>query len=173
MKRNVEIKVRPTNFNEIKEAAKNLKTFETKLYQEDYYYESSNGGRCKLRYIEENNYITKSELIYYERPDLDLNKTSNFYTYKTEDLQSLKLVLDAALKRINSVIKDREVMFIGDIRIHFDTVQSLGEFVEIEIPLSNEITEEKGHSIMKKLIGKLGIKGEFIKCSYTDLMNNK
>lgn len=180
MKKNTEIKVKPSNFNEIRELANGLRTSYSLLEQKDVYYRCITGrGRCKLRSIEEEDnhddeIRKRAELIYYERPDLEIEKLSTFDKYDVPDPSKLQNILKKISTEIGVVEKRREVFFIGNIRIHFDDVKDLGKFVEIEIPLTNDITEDKGNEIMEDLIKKLAInKDELIKCSYINLLEPK
>ena len=45
---------------------------------------------------------------------------------------SLKEVLTKALGVLTVVDKKREIYFIGNVKFHIDTVESLGTFIEIE-----------------------------------------
>ena len=44
----------------------------------------------------------------------------------------LRQLLGKALKVLTEVVKKREIYFIGNVKIHIDSVDDLGTFVEIE-----------------------------------------
>ena len=177
--RNIENKWKPSNFDEIRELATRLKTGEAYLLQEDYYYENPKSGRLKLRSTLEGNLENseclvldnhKYEVIYYERPNSEVSKLSTYEIRVPPDRETaMKLVGNA--KKIGHVSKQREVIFIGTTRVHFDRVEELGRFVEIEVVLSEDDSEDKGREIMNDLIEKLHLKAdETVKCSYIDLI---
>lgn len=63
---------------------------------------------------------------------------------------------------------------VDQTRIHIDTVQDLGHFMELEVVLRPEQTVEDGQDIAKKLQTKLGVHDEdLIECAYVDLLDKK
>lgn len=60
---------------------------------------------------------------------------------------------------------------VDQTRIHIDSVQDLGNFMELEVVLRPEQTVEDGQVIAKDLQVKLGVKAEdLIDCAYVDLL---
>lgn len=63
---------------------------------------------------------------------------------------------------------------VGQTRVHIDTVQDLGQFMELEVVLRPEQTVEEGQDIAKTLQAKLGVNDEdLIECAYVDLLEKK
>src|SRR5512140_1691948 len=84
-------------------------------------------GRLKLR---EGN--IENALIYYRRPDSAGPKQSDVVLYAVERGAELRAVLSSALGVLVTVDKQREIYYVGNVKIHIDEVQGLGRFVEIE-----------------------------------------
>lgn len=63
---------------------------------------------------------------------------------------------------------------VGQTRVHIETVQDLGHFMELEVVLRPEQTVEEGQDIAKELKTKLGVDdGDLIECAYVDLLAAK
>ena len=63
---------------------------------------------------------------------------------------------------------------VDQTRIHIDTVQDLGNYMELEVVLRPEQTLEEGQAIARDLQTKLGVKDEdLIECAYVDLLDKK
>ena len=58
--------------------------------------------------------------------------------------------------------KQRSLYMLGPTRIHVDTVEGLGEFVEFEVVLSDGDSVEAGQKVADELMGKLGILKEHL-----------
>lgn len=99
-----------------------------RLFQTDTYY-SCNGGRLKIREI--NN--KKFELISYQRPDKKRGKLSN---YKVAFISKNDLEKNKRLYQIFGekcvVKKERNLWIYKHTRIHLDKVNKLGKFLELE-----------------------------------------
>lgn len=85
--------------------------------------------RLKLREIDE---AAEAWLIYYERPNRDESRYSQYQLCEIADPRSLKTLLTAALGVKTIVKKQRELWMFNNTRIHLDTVADLGQFVELE-----------------------------------------
>jgi predicted adenylyl cyclase CyaB len=84
-------------------------------------------GRLKLR---EGN--IENALIHYQRPDIPGPKSSNVILYRHHPDKLLKETLIAGLGIKVIVVKTRRIWFVENVKIHFDTVKELGDFVEVE-----------------------------------------
>ena len=73
------------------------------------------------------------ELIFYDRPDTEGPKVSDFSKSSTSDPKSLRDVLKLALGIKGSVQKTRFLFMYGQTRIHIDQVVGLGNFMELEV----------------------------------------
>lgn len=74
------------------------------------------------------------ELIYYNRENDTGPKLSTYS--KCNVTKELKSVLTNALGTWGEVKKTRSLLLVGQTRIHFDTVEGLGNFVELEVSFS-------------------------------------
>ena len=60
---------------------------------------------------------------------------------------------------------------VGQTRIHLDSVQGFGNFVELEVVLRDGQAPEEGHQIARELMAKLNIgEGDLLEGSYADLL---
>ena len=70
-----------------------------------------------------------------------------------------------------TVNKRRTLYLIGQTRIHLDSVDRLGKFVELEVVLDDDQTTEQGILIADNLIVSLGLENaERISHAYADLL---
>lgn len=70
------------------------------------------------------------ELIYYDREESTGPKLSSYEKCKVPEM--LESVLTSALGTWGVVKKVRTLIMIGQTRVHFDSVEGLGNFVELE-----------------------------------------
>ena len=162
---------------EFKAKANNIEAFEEKLlslnpqfigedHQKDTYY-NVNTGRLKLR---EGN--IENALIWYQREDVGGAKQSDILLYKHAPDDALKNIL-IKLHGVKIIVdKIRKIYFVENVKFHFDRVEGLGTFVEVEAIDSNgEIGIEKLKEQCNFYINFLEIKTEdFMKKSYSDMM---
>lgn len=173
MKRNIEIKfkISRTDFQYKTENAIKLSGLGTVqiIQQEDIFYHCST-GRLKLRIFNESG----GELIWYARENQSGPKMSQFTTSVTKEPRSLDLVLRNSCGYRGVVKKIRYLVLIGQTRVHFDKVEGLGTFGELEVVLEEKQSQEEGEKIAKEIMEKLGIKNEdLIECAYIDLIEKK
>ena len=71
-------------------------------------------------------------LIQYDRPDAAVARESRYRLTRVEDPDDLRASLDAALGTLVVVDKERHLFLWDGVRIHLDTVEGLGSFVELE-----------------------------------------
>ena len=95
--------------------------------------------RLKLREIDE---ATEAWLIYYERPNQDESRYSQYELCEIGDPSVLKKLLTAALGVKTIVEKQRELWMFNHTRIHLDTVANLGEFIELETVFQGQTEAE-------------------------------
>lgn len=84
-------------------------------------------GRLKLR-----EGTIENALIHYQRTDTAHAKQSDVILYQHQPDASLKEALIAALGVKVVVDKKRRIYFIDNVKFHFDKVEDLGTFVEVE-----------------------------------------
>lgn len=124
-------------------------------------------GRLKLREgpIENN-------LIFYQRADTDGPKQSTINLSPVAPDSAVGEVLTAALGVRVVVDKQREIYFIDNVKFHIDTVQGLGNFVEIEaIDTDGKRNAEQLEQQCSHYMRELGIKAvDLVVGSYSDLL---
>jgi len=170
MPANVEIKARLKDFSAMKEKVEALSQQPGQmLTQEDVFFHTSR-GRLKLRLISGQ----QAELIFYERPDQDGPKFCQYELFTTDQPERLKKVLSVALGERGVVRKTRYFYLVGQTRIHLDRVESLGDFLELEVVLKPGQTEADGQAIALDLMKRLGLGSEaLVNAAYVDLLERK
>lgn len=164
---NIEIKARTSRQEFIREylrkAGADYKG--TDLQTDTYFVVPS--GRLKLRQgaIENN-------LIWYERPNQAGVKQSDFSLTPVADGEGLKSILQKALGIKVTVVKKREIYYIGNVKFHIDELDGLGHFVEIEAGNKTaDVPVEKLKEQCKFYMEEFGIKEEdLLANSYSDMM---
>ncbi len=135
-------------------------------HQRDTYFNVPN-GRLKLR---EGN--IEHALIHYHRADTAGAKQSAVILYKPAPDPALKAALTAALGIKVVVDKRRRIYFIDNVKFHFDTVDALGSFAEVEaIDTDGTIPVEKLEEQCRYYAAYLGIgNADYISISYSDML---
>ncbi|MED6282175.1 hypothetical protein CHARACLAT_029284 [Characodon lateralis] len=167
MPSNVEIKAKVSNLEEFARKAAQLSQSEgTIIRQHDTFFNCSQ-GRLKLR-----DFMNGSgQLIFYERPDTDGPKLSRYSISPTSDPPSLKAVLSDALGVKGEVRKERRLFLIGQTRVHLDTVEGLGHFMELEVVMRPEQSVNEGQQVAVDLMEQLGVSEEnLVTGAYMDLI---
>jgi adenylate cyclase, class 2 len=122
---------------EFKAKVESLEWYENKLHslhpiyhgldhQVDTYFNTEN-GRLKLR---EGN--IENSLIFYHRENVLGAKQSDVILYNHEPSSALKNILTLQLGVKIVVNKQRKIYFIDHVKFHFDQVENLGTFMEVE-----------------------------------------
>jgi predicted adenylyl cyclase CyaB len=170
MPANIEIKARASEFNKIRSRAEALSDTPVQVIPQVDTFFSTPKGRLKLRELGP----SRAQLIYYERPDQDGPKRSEYHIYETGDPANLKTTLSLALGARGVVRKTRYLYLVGQTRVHLDDVDGLGQFMELEVVLNPEQTDADGQAIAEDLMSKLGIgKADLLQGAYMDLLENK
>lgn len=124
-------------------------------------------GRLKLR---EGN--IENALINYSRENIRGAKQSNVILYKHDPDPALKdiLLLQLGVKAI--VDKTRKIYFIENVKFHFDRVERLGTFLEVEaIDKDNSFTLEELQEQCDHYFNFFGLtKGSLVDRSYSDMI---
>lgn len=122
---------------EFKAKVDDLEPYENKLltlnpvyhgldHQTDTYFNVPN-GRLKLR---EGN--IENALINYDRADIAGSRQSDVILYKHLPSLALKKILANQLGIKTIVDKKRKIYFINNVKFHFDILENLGTFIEVE-----------------------------------------
>uniref|UniRef100_A0A183U4P3 CYTH domain-containing protein n=1 Tax=Toxocara canis TaxID=6265 RepID=A0A183U4P3_TOXCA len=110
-------------------------------------------------------------LIFYDRPDCDGPKLSDFHKVRIEDHKNLKKILALSMGILGEVKKRRILFIYEQTRIHIDEVEGLGSFMELEVCLRDEQTPEDGQSIAEQIMRKLDIKSsQLVSGAYMDAL---
>ncbi len=167
MARNVEIKARLRDPEQVAAVARRLAGVEPELIvQHDTFFQSDH-GRLKLRRFADGT----GELIAYDRPDRAGPKTSDYRLYRTADPLALHASLAAALKPAGEVRKQRHLYLVGRTRVHLDRVEGLGDYLELEVVLSDTETVADGRAEAERLLDTLGVEStDLVSGAYVDLL---
>ncbi|MCK4701421.1 MAG: class IV adenylate cyclase [Bacteroidales bacterium] len=164
---NIEIKARASDFNRQKMIAETLSKLPgERIWQEDIFFKVSK-GRLKLRIFDSGS----GELIYYLRADSNGPKVSQYQISKINDPDNLRNVLASSLG-IRGIIKKQRILYkVGQTRIHLDQVEDLGNFIELEFVMQDNISKHKAIQTIKKLMEKLEIQDNLlINTAYIDMV---
>lgn len=163
---NIEIKARMTDWEATLEKVAALADAPPKtLKQEDIFFTVPR-GRLKLR--TENG---RSELIYYLRENSTGPRESSYVCLPVADADAARRILATIHGQRAIVRKTRWLYMIGQTRIHFDRVENLGDFLEMEVVLRKEQSLEEGTVIARKLLAELGIgEDQLVDRAYVDLL---
>ena len=167
---NIEFKATTDNGSALEEKLLSLKPlYIGEDHQKDTYYNVPI-GRLKLR---EGN--IENALIWYQREDKAGAKQSDILLYKHAPDDALKKIL-LKLHGIKIIVdKVRKIYFVENVKFHFDRVEGLGSFLEVEaIDSTGEIGIEKLKQQCDFYIDFFDIKPDnFMKISYSDMMLEK
>jgi predicted adenylyl cyclase CyaB len=170
MPTNIEIKARARNFAELHQRAESLSDTPVEVIpQEDTFFHTPK-GRLKLRQLSPQ----RGQLVYYDRPDQDGPKRSNYHIFETSDPDGLKAALSLALGVRGVVRKMRHLYLVGQTRVHLDEVEGLGQFMELEVVLRPEQSDLEGQAIAQDLMNRLGVQAaDLLDGAYMDLLEGK
>lgn len=136
------------------------------LQQEDVLYRS-NRGKLKLRLFPEGT----GDLIFYTREEKGGPKLSDYSIYRTENASELKSVLDQSFETAGIVKKTRKLYMKGRTRIHLDSVENLGEFLELEVVLNEGEDRQNGIDEAREIMAFLQIDpADLLDKAYIDLL---
>ena len=160
---NLELKLRVESHTKLKQLLSEIKA-ERKgiLNQEDIYYKVKD-GILKLR--TENGNET---LIFYRREEKKSNRWSDYYLLKFNNGEG-KNFFNRIFESEVIVKKKRELFYYDNTRIHLDTVEQLGKFLELETLVINGKADAKKR--FTKIIKLLELdNSKEIRRSYRDLL---
>ena len=153
MPSNIEIKARVRDFDKIRRHAETLSDTPVEVIaQEDTFFNTPQ-GRLKLRVLSPE----KGQLIYYTRPNQEGPKRSDYHISVTSDPENLKRVLELAHGIRGVVKKTRYLFLVGQTRVHLDSVEGLGQFMELEVVMQEGQSDAEGQSIAEGLMTELGV----------------
>ncbi|NNC23570.1 class IV adenylate cyclase [Salinisphaera sp. USBA-960] len=167
MARNIEIKAWSADWAEQSRVAARIADGPPVLIAQTDTFFHARQGRLKLREFADGS----GELIQYQRADSAGPELSSYIRSPTPDPQSLKESLSAALGVQAVVQKNRTLYTVDQTRIHLDEVSNLGRFIELEVVLRSDQTEDDGESVAAALMAQIGIQqADLITGAYVDLI---
>ncbi len=123
-------------------------------------------GRLKLR-----EGIIENSLIYYERKNVADSKQSDVLLYQFQADRSLKEILTKVHGIKTIVDKRRKIYFMENVKFHFDKVEELGTFIEVEAISTDNFGIEKLKEQCTYYANFFGIKdSDYESKSYSDLI---
>ncbi len=130
--KNLELKARYSDFGFAAQILASLGIEKVWTHRQIDSYFEINDGKLKLRQVDGK----PAELIYYKRSSGKGPKISDYSLFRTDFDDDLRHILNAALQVELIVDKIRTLYLWRNVRIHFDKVVGLGEFIEFEAVLS-------------------------------------
>jgi homotetrameric cytidine deaminase len=128
------------------------------LRQRDTYF-AAREGRLKLReeHTEGGDGAVHAQLIAYARADAATARQSAYHLVGVPDPAALTGALDASLGTVVTVNKARRLLLHDGVRIHLDTVEDLGTWVELEAVAPADSDLEAEHAKVAELRAVLGM----------------
>ena len=167
MAKNIEIKAYAHSFDQQFESALQIADTQPQLLEQRDTFLNSPRGRLKLREFPDQ----EAQLIYYHRPDQSGPKLSDYQITHTPDADALKATLSEVLGELAVVEKQRTLLMSGRTRLHFDRVLGLGEFIELEVVLTESEDVDSGISEAQELMQILSInEADLVENAYVDLI---
>ena len=169
MARNIEIKARVDNVERLRSRILAISDTEAEtIYQEDVFFECNN-GRLKLRKFPDGT----GELIHYDRPNLTGPKESDYIITPVSHPGPLEESL-ARSNGVRGIVRKKRLLFlVGRTRIHLDSVEGLGDFVELEVVLDEGDTAQDGKRIAHEIMDALEINpANLVEDAYLDLLRH-
>ncbi|MBD9363068.1 class IV adenylate cyclase [Methylomonas fluvii] len=167
MAKNIEIKARIDSVESLWPLVVNVADEgPIEIIQDDTFFPCPN-GRLKLRAFSDHD----GQLIFYQRPD-SAGPTASFYMISpTASPDTLRQTLALAYGEGGRVLKQRTLFMVGRTRLHLDKVEGLGDFLELEVVLTENELNETGVAIAHELLERLGISDRLlIEEAYVDLL---
>lgn len=169
MSRNVEIKASIPDIEAVEFKVSSIATEGPYPSIQDDIFFDCKSGRLKLRTFDTNH----GELIFYQRDDLVGPKESFYVRSETSQPTQMLEALTLAYGVVGRVKKLRTVYIVGKSRVHLDRLD-IGNFLEIEVVLTDEDSTESGIRTAHDLLKQLGIATiQLMGGAYVDMLRGK
>jgi predicted adenylyl cyclase CyaB len=167
--RNIEIKVRLNDTQAARAIARRLGAVAHAVEEQtDRYYALDAGRRVKLRSVRGG----RAELIEYRRPEDSGVRASDYTVTPVRDERD-GLCLVPRGRPLVVVRKRREIMLWDNVRLHFDEVEGLGAFLELEAVVDDRHDDATCRQQVATLMQALGLApDDLIRASYADLLGS-
>jgi len=153
MGRNIEVKARIPDRDAIQDrVAAIADDGPTEIPQDDTYFRCD-AGRLKLRAFSSEN----GELVFYRRDDQPGPAESFYLRVPTSAPDALRESLSCAYGVVARVRKQRTLFMVGRTRIHLDRVADLGDYLELEVVLTDDESPDVGTREASDLMARLAI----------------
>ncbi len=167
MAENVEIKAWTRDWDGAHHVAKVLSGDGGKRIQQTDTFFRVPKGRLKLRCCNSSDW----EIIWYFRPDTSGAKLSAYWRLKIHWPGFCTGILRTLFTIRGTIRKERTLFLLRDARIHLDSVESLGRFIEFEILLKRVGSISKAHERADVLSKLFQIQdGDLVSTAYMDLL---
>lgn len=114
----------------------------------------------------------EGRLIFSDSPEDGGPALSVFTSTSTSEAEALRTTLALAYGVAARVQIDRLLYIADNARIHLDRVVGLGDFVEIEVALTEEVDESAARDRAISLMAALGVPSDgFVTGTYLDVVN--
>jgi adenylate cyclase class IV len=168
MPKNLELKSHYDSLSRAKRIARAIgAVHKGTLWQVDTYFKVRS-GRLKLREIDGEQF----ELIYYERANARSSRYSDYRIVQLTEPRSAR-ELFRTLFGISVVVRKKRTLFLyQNARIHIDSVERLGTFIEFEVVVNRG--KKQAHALMQFLRKELRIDPRsLVGGSYSDMIRRK
>ena len=167
MPKNIEIKARLARISETHALVAAISDTPPQiLRQRDTFFRCSH-GRLKLREMGEG----QAELIFYVRPDSVAATQSDYEISAISEPDALRGVMARALGVTQTVVKTRVLYLVGQTRVHLDSVDGLGDFLELEVVLRPGQDSAEGEIIAADVMSRLGVRADDLcATAYADML---
>ncbi|MBC7187816.1 MAG: class IV adenylate cyclase [Calditrichaeota bacterium] len=164
---NIELKARCADLRRAGQVARRLGAVrQWRRRQVDTYF-AAPSGRLKVRCVAGE----PAELIAYHRPDRPTARESRYLICLVPDGKKLCQVLSLALDVVVVVDKQRTLYLLDNVRIHLDSVQGLGSFIEFEAVVRRPTQAAAARRRLDELCTTFGIaQSDMVAGSYADLL---
>ena len=170
MARNIEIKARVPSLDALLPRVHALASRGPELIAQDDTFFACASGRLKLRMFAPGH----GELIAYRRADASGPNASDYLITPVADPESLRATLTRALGVCGRVVKQRTLFIVGRTRVHLDRVDGLGEFLELEVVLTEGEDETRGVTEAHALLKHLQVDAsQLVAGAYVDLLTGR
>lgn len=180
LRRNLELKARCRDLAFARAAALELGAVVSAFERQRDTFFHAREGRLKLREITrwtgdvdptQAPSTSAAELIWYDRPDHLTARTSSYRLVPAPDPAPLLAALAAACGVRGVVVKSRAILLWQGVRIHLDTVEELGEFVEFEAVLGPDLGDATAAERLAVLQATLALRdADRVAHAYADLL---
>jgi len=170
MPRNIEIKVRVADLEAVRRLCVRFgASAHTVEEQTDRYYTLDGDRRVKLRTIRGG----RAELIEYRRAEATGVRASDYSVTAVRDAAAGRCAVPRG-RPLVVVRKRREVWLWDNVRIHLDTVDGLGTFLELEAVIDARHDEAACRAQVATVMEALGLsQSELLRASYADLVRQR